>query len=150
MLPDFPQTVLLIDDDPAWTQLVQYRLAHAWSAPPVMLHTAASLETGLVVLWTQPIDLVLLDLGLPGCSDVAAVKALVQAMLQSGGLRPIVVLSAYLTDPLRRHILTLGGQESICKDDPDLWQALTAAMQRAWDRHRFQQRPQGKDPDAPA
>src|SRR2546430_2359347 len=67
-----PETVLLIDDDPQWAALVRVLLPHEWPPPAFALTVATSLEAGLAVLERASVDLILLDLALPGCTDLRA------------------------------------------------------------------------------
>jgi two-component system KDP operon response regulator KdpE len=125
--------IAVVDDDPPIRRLLRtsltpqgYRILEADTG-------AAALE----LLARQPVDLVLLDLGLP---DVDGVEVI--ARLRASGFRqPIVVLSSRGDERAKVAALDLGADDYVTK--PFGMAELVARMRTAL-RHRLQE--QGADP----
>lgn len=105
-----PLTVLLIEDSPAYAELVQQWLSSKDSAAFV-LNWTDSLHAGLTRLARGGIDVILLDLGLP---DSEGRKTFVAARSHAGGV-PIVVLSANDDESLALEAIRDGAQDYIDK-----------------------------------
>jgi DNA-binding NarL/FixJ family response regulator len=84
---------LLVDDHPAVSQRIGELLAG--SVPDAEVVSAVSGEEGLSLAWTQPFDLVLLDLRLPGRSGIEILKEL-RAIKP---LLPVIIVSSLPDSP---------------------------------------------------
>jgi CheY-like chemotaxis protein len=133
------RTILFIDDDPDWLEIVQDALTRLWPYTPLRHLVAVNLESGLAVLAQSEVDLIVLDLQLPGFTELEAVRALVEAMRTTLGVRPVVVMSGYLTTERRLQALRAGMQECVGKSEDAVFEHLSAAIQRAWSKHCAEQ-----------
>ncbi len=88
-----PTRILLVDDHPAVSQRIGELLAGA--VPGAEMVSAVSGEEGLSLAWTQPFDLVLLDLRLPGRSGIEILKEL-RAIKP---LLPVIIVSSLPESP---------------------------------------------------
>lgn len=88
-----PTRILLVDDHPAVSQRIGELLAGA--LPDAEMVSAVSGEEGLSLAWTQPFDLVLLDLRLPGRSGIEILKEL-RAIKP---LLPVIIVSSLPESP---------------------------------------------------
>ena len=88
-----PTRILLVDDHPAVSQRIGELLAGA--VPDVEMVSAVSGEEGLSLAWSQPFDLVLLDLRLPGRSGIEILKEL-RAIKP---LLPVIIVSSLPDSP---------------------------------------------------
>jgi DNA-binding NarL/FixJ family response regulator len=88
-----PTRILLVDDHPAVSQRIGELLAGA--VPDAEMVSAVSGEEGLSLAWTQPFDLVLLDLRLPGRSGIEILKEL-RAIKP---LLPVIIVSSLPESP---------------------------------------------------
>jgi len=135
---DTLQTVLIIDDNVDLTDLLQMALPRYWPAPPLIVLTAASLEAARAVLAQESVDLVVLDLLLPGGNGLTAVHHLLHDMQTLlGRLLPVVVMSGYLSDVIEGAALRAGMQACVAKGEPHLAPRLVQAMREAWQRHQY-------------
>ena len=91
--PGRPRRILLVDDHPAVSQRIGELLAG--SVPDAEVVSAVSGEEGLSLAWTQPFDLVLLDLRLPGRSGIEILKEL-RAIKP---LLPVIIVSSLPDSP---------------------------------------------------
>jgi DNA-binding NarL/FixJ family response regulator len=82
-----------VDDHPAVSQRIGELLAGA--VPGAEMVSAVSGEEGLSLAWTQPFDLVLLDLRLPGRSGIEILKEL-RAIKP---LLPVIIVSSLPESP---------------------------------------------------
>ncbi len=91
--PGRPTRILLVDDHPAVSQRIGELLAG--SVPDAEVVSAVSGEEGLSLAWTQPFDLVLLDLRLPGRSGIEILRELraVKPLL------PVIIVSSLPESP---------------------------------------------------
>jgi len=102
--------VLLIDDHGLFVDGMQLVLAKL--EPNIKVLDACSYEKALPVMRENPdLDLVLLDLGLPGLSDIDALKA-VRSELPA---TPVIVLSSNDDGAKVQQILSMGAQGYIPK-----------------------------------
>ena len=88
-----PTRILLVDDHPAVSQRIGELLAG--TVPDAEMVSAVSGEEGLSLAWTQPFDLVLLDLRLPGRSGIEILKEL-RAIKP---LLPVIIVSSLPESP---------------------------------------------------
>jgi two-component system invasion response regulator UvrY len=88
-----PTRILLVDDHPAVSQRIGELLAGA--LPDAEMVSAVSGEEGLSLAWSQPFDLVLLDLRLPGRSGIEILKEL-RAIKP---LLPVIIVSSLPDSP---------------------------------------------------
>jgi CheY-like chemotaxis protein len=94
------QRILVIDDEP----FVLEALARVLASSEVAVIGAANADAGLAVLRESPVDLVIIDVVLPGMDGVAAIKImrreypLVRIIAISGGGN--FGLSAYMPDAI--------------------------------------------------
>ena len=95
--------ILVIDDEP----YVREALERVLKSSAVTVVGAADAITGLTVLQTSPIDLVIIDVVLPGMDGVAAIK---QIRRDHKNIRIIAIsgggnfgLSAYLPEAISTH-----------------------------------------------
>ena len=123
-----PLTVLLIEDSPAYAELVQQWLASKDGA--FVLNWTDSLKAGLNRLSRGGIDVILLDLGLP---DSEGGKTFVAAQAHGAGV-PIVVLSANEDESLALKAIQDGAQDYIEKSSCN-GELLAKAIQCAVLRH---------------
>jgi Flp pilus assembly CpaE family ATPase len=123
-----PLTVLLIEDSPAYAELVQEWLAS--KAGAFLLNWTDSLKAGLNRLSRGGIDVILLDLGLP---DSEGGKTFVAAQAHGAGA-PIVVLSANEDESLALKAIRDGAQDYIEKSSCN-GELLAKAIQCAVLRH---------------
>ena len=107
---DLSLKVLLIDDHRLFVDGM--RLVLDGFNENLMLFDADSLESALPIINEHPeLDLILLDLGLPGLSDIEAVKLLRQKIPST----PLVVLSSNDDGEKVQQVLNLGAQGYIPK-----------------------------------
>jgi len=123
-----PLTVLLIEDSPAYAELVQQWLASKDGA--FVLNWTDSLKAGLNRLSRGGIDVILLDLGLP---DSEGGKTFVAAQAH-GASAPIIVLSANEDESLALKAIQDGAQDYIEKSSCN-GELLAKAIQCAVLRH---------------
>src|SRR5688572_24318450 len=83
-----PAKILVVDDDDAIRSLLEARLQHAGYRTVL----APDAEAALTMLEREHIDLVLLDIMLPGIDGYGALKAVRKRF--SFGALPIIILSA--------------------------------------------------------
>jgi signal transduction histidine kinase len=103
-------TILLIEDNPGDVRLLRKALAEAPGGPYRLL-TTEWLAAGLKLLEEQPVDILLLDLGLPDSKGLAAV-AMVNARFPT---LPIVVLSGNQDEAVALDSLKFGAQDYLIK-----------------------------------
>ncbi|MBV8055480.1 MAG: response regulator, partial [Deltaproteobacteria bacterium] len=83
-------SVLLIEDDPDFGELVKFILSATDSPIRVLLHWERSLSNALRYLSQSSVDLILVDLGLPDSAGPATVEKLTAFANNT----PFIVLSA--------------------------------------------------------
>jgi two-component system KDP operon response regulator KdpE len=115
--------VLVIDDD---MQLLR-ALRIALSARGYDVAIAHSGAAGLAAAEQSPVDLVIVDLGLPDIDGVSVVEA-----LRGWTAAPIIVLSARLTDETKIHALDAGADDYVTKPFSmgELLARIRAALRR--------------------
>jgi CheY-like chemotaxis protein len=102
--------VLFVDDDPVNRRVVRDMLATAG----VDLIEAPEAETGLAILESRPIDLVLMDLRMPGMDGLTAVRQ-IRARTDALASIPIVVVTADTALDIQERCLAAGADDLVRK-----------------------------------
>ncbi len=122
--PGRPPRILLVDDHPAVSQRIGELLAG--SLPDAEMVSAMSGEEGLSLAWTQPFDLVLLDLRLPGRSGIEILKEIrtVKPLL------PVIIVSSLPESPYATLARRAGAIDFVTKSAlvQDLGRAVKSAL----------------------
>lgn len=128
-----PQRILIVDDEPAIRRFLRTSLA----AQGYLTEEAAEGEGALDTLRRMPVDLLVLDLGLP---DIDGIEVITR--LRAGGSpTPIIVLSSRSDERGKVEALDLGADDYVTK--PFGMDELLARIRAAL-RHRLQR--QGERP----
>jgi CheY-like chemotaxis protein len=104
------RTILYVEDNPANVALVREALRRF---EEIELVTAPTAEVGLELARRQPLDLVLMDINLPGMDGLAALEALRER--RETRAVPVVALTAAVTEPERRRALRAGFDRYLVK-----------------------------------
>jgi len=120
--------VLVIDDEPAIRRFLRVSLA----AQGYLVLEADSGESGYALLQRNTVDVVILDLGLPGVSGLDILKRL----REGGSSVPVIVLSSRSDEGGKVTALDMGADDYVTK--PFGMDELLARI-RAAVRHRLQQ-----------
>lgn len=120
--------ILVIDDEPAIRRFLRTSL----SAQGYDVLEAEDGETGLALLQRNAIDLIVLDLGLPGIGGLDVLKKL----REGGNAIPVIVLSSRDDETGKVTALDIGADDYVTK--PFGMDELLARI-RAAVRHRLQQ-----------
>jgi two-component system KDP operon response regulator KdpE len=123
-----PLRLLIVDDEPPIRRFLHTTLA----AQGYRVEEAADGEAALEFLGRNMVDLVILDLGLPGMDGLEVVRRL----RGSGALTPIIILSSRDDEAGKVAALDLGADDYISK--PFGAEELSARLRAAL-RHRLQQ-----------
>jgi two-component system KDP operon response regulator KdpE len=123
-----PLRVLVIDDEPAIRRFLRLSLA----AQGYLVLEAESGESGYALLQRNAVDVVILDLGLPGVRGLDILKRL----RESGSSVPVIVLSSRSDEGGKVAALDMGADDYVTK--PFGMDELLARI-RAAVRHRLQQ-----------
>jgi two-component system KDP operon response regulator KdpE len=123
-----PLRVLVIDDEPAIRRFLRTSL----SAQGYSVLEAEDGETGLAMLQRNALDVVVLDLGLPGMGGLDVLKK----MRENGSPAPVIVLSSRTDETGKVMALDMGADDYVTK--PFGMDELLARI-RAAVRHRLQQ-----------
>jgi two-component system KDP operon response regulator KdpE len=123
-----PLRVLVIDDEPAIRRFLRVSLA----AQGYLVLEADSGESGYALLQRNTVDVVILDLGLPGVSGLDILKRL----REGGSSVPVIVLSSRCDEGGKVAALDMGAVDYVTK--PFGVDELLARI-RAAVRHRLQQ-----------
>ncbi|MDV6319987.1 ATP-binding protein [Chromohalobacter sp. HP20-39] len=115
--------VLVVDDTPSNRLLVKELLQDRGLAPLL----AGSGEEALAMAHGESIDLVLMDIQMPGMNGVEAMKAL-RALGGDWQRRPIVALTAHALEEERQHLLRDGMSDCLIK--PIREPALDSLLER--------------------
>jgi len=113
---DPPLSVLLVEDNPNDARLIRRYLERTRTAflpDEVDLHHAETLEAGLDQLGSEPVDLLLLDLGL-GATDGAETFERIREMTEE---LPVVVLTNLEDEQTAVELLQQGAQDYLSKGD---------------------------------
>ena len=120
--------LLAVEDDPSYASLLRHELGRA--DPPLEVVSAGRLSEAVARLAEGGIDLVLLDLMLPGSEGLDSLRTILSA---APGI-PVVVVTA-LNDPeLLVDAVRLGAQDALVKDEADRLR-LARAVRFALARH---------------
>jgi len=120
--------ILVIDDEPAIRRFLRTSL----SAQNYSVLEAEDGETGLAILQRNAIDVLMLDLGLPGIDGLEVLKR----VRENGSSVPVIVLSSRDDEKGKVAALDLGADDYVTK--PFGMEELLARI-RAAVRHRLQQ-----------
>lgn len=104
-----PAVVLVVDDEPHIGRIVQMRLEQG----PFEVRLAETGASALAVLAEEPVDLLILDLMLPGMSGVEVLRT-IRSDPQLAAL-PCLVLTAVGQDEPIREVMALGVSEVMTK-----------------------------------
>jgi two-component system, cell cycle sensor histidine kinase and response regulator CckA len=122
-----PQRILLVEDDDAYADLVTAQLATA--GVPVEVARVHSLAEARQRLPELPVDVILLDLGLP---DSSGLRSLAR-MREVAGDIPIVVLTGHDSDAEAVAAVQAGADDYLIKSSTDA-QLLSRAVRYACER----------------
>jgi two-component system, OmpR family, KDP operon response regulator KdpE len=131
--PSAPSRILVVDDEPAIRRFLRTSL----SAQGFRIEEAAGGEAALELLRKAPIDVLVLDLGMPDIDGFEVIRRL----RSSGSAIPIIVLSSRADEKGKVEALDLGADDYVTK--PFGIDELLARIRAAL-RHRLQQ--QGEKP----
>ena len=123
-----PLRVLVIDDEPAIRRFLRVSLA----AQGYLVLEADSGESGYALLQRNTVDVVILDLGLPGVSGLD----ILERLREGGSSVPVIVLSSRSDEGGKVTALDMGADDYVTK--PFGMDELLARI-RAAVRHRLQQ-----------
>ena len=123
-----PLRILIVDDEPPIRRFLRTTLA----AQDYRVEEAADGEAALDFLKRNPVDLVVLDLGLPGIDGLEVVRSL----RDGGSTTPIIILSSRDDEAGKVAALDLGADDYVAK--PFGMEELSARIRAAL-RHRLQQ-----------
>jgi len=123
-----PLRVLIVDDEPP----IRRFLKTALSAQDYRVEEAADGETALDFLKRSPVDLIVLDLGLPGMDGLEVLRRL----RGQGAATPVIILSSRDDEAGKVAALDLGADDYVSK--PFGVEELSARIRAAL-RHRLQQ-----------
>jgi two-component system KDP operon response regulator KdpE len=123
-----PVRILIVDDEPP----IRRFLRTALSAQDYRVEEAEDGEGALEFLKRNPVDLIILDLGLPGVDGLEVVRRL----REQGGTTPIIILSSRDDEIGKVAALDLGADDYVAK--PFGMEELAARIRAAL-RHRLQQ-----------
>jgi signal transduction histidine kinase len=115
---DQPIRVLLIEDNPADARLIEFMLSEARGLR-FLLAWAANLTAGLAHLHAHPIDVVLLDLGLPESTGLDTLQRLLTSTPRSRHVPTLVVLSGLTDEEIAVQALQAGAQDYLVKGQVD-------------------------------
>src|ERR1700761_6798200 len=122
-----PLRILIVDDEPP----IRRFLRTALSAQGYRVEEAADGETALDFLKRNPVDLVILDLGLPGLDGLEVIKRL----RETANAVPVIILSSRDDEAGKVAALDLGADDYVAK--PFGMEELLARIRAAL-RHRLQ------------
>jgi len=115
-------TVLVVDDEPPIVRLVQLKL----EADGMRVRTAHNGADALAVLEDEPIDLVVLDVTMPGMDGFEALRR-----IRADSNVPVIMLTARTLDVDKLRGLTSGADDYLTKPfNPDELAARIAAVLR--------------------
>lgn len=115
------QTILIIDDDPFLRAFAVAVLEDAG----YLTHEADNAIKGVVAAMQSQPDLILLDYAMPVNDGIEVIEGL--TTINGLSSTPVIVLSAWQSDPVRKKVLALGAS---WLDKPVSADALVAAIKR--------------------
>jgi response regulator RpfG family c-di-GMP phosphodiesterase len=104
--------VLLIEDNPGDVRLVRETLAEA-GAGRFLLSWSPALQSGMDHLGKEPVDVILLDLGLPDSTDFSTFEKMHARAPQI----PIILLTGLYDEALAAKAVRAGAQDYLVKDE---------------------------------
>ena len=114
--------VLVVDDEPSIVRLVQLRL----EADNMQVRTAHRGEDALAILEDEPVDLVVLDVTMPGMDGFETLRH-----IRSRSSIPVIMLTARTLDVDKLRGLTSGADDYVTKPfNPDELSARVTAILR--------------------
>lgn len=123
-------SILLIEDDPQDAEIIEVFLRDAGMEGRILV--ASRLEEALALLDKATVDLVLLDLGLPGTSGIDTFRA----FKASAPDLPIVVLSGLRDEEVSIRAVHEGAQDYLVKGSIDV-DILRRSLSHSLERHRM-------------
>lgn len=116
-------TILVVDDEPPIVRLVQLKL----ESDGMRVRTAHSGQDGLAVLQDEPVDLIVLDVTMPGMDGFEVLRH-----VRARSNVPVIMLTARTLDVDKLRGLTSGADDYITKPfNPDeLAARITAVLRR--------------------
>src|SRR5258706_14554705 len=126
-------TVLLIEDSYQCAHLVQHWLSDAGEGTGFLLNWTDSLAAGMSRLERGGVDVILLDLGLPGCNGV---ETYTQTRARAPKT-PILILSSAESESLALEMIQGGAEDYLLKSSCDA-EALKRAVMYAIVRRKSQ------------
>jgi len=123
-----PLRILIVDDEPP----IQRFLRTALTAQDYRIEEAETGEAALEFLKRNPVDLIVLDLGLPGMEG----QEVVRRLRAEGAATPIIILSSRDDEGGKVAALDLAADDYVSK--PFGMEELSARIRAAL-RHRLQQ-----------
>jgi len=121
--------LLLVEDDPGDSRLIQLALKELAPDLEFTVKTAESLAEGLDCLQTESFNLVLLDLGLPDSQGIESVDRLCTSYPQI----PVIVLTGYTDEPTGVEAIRKGASDYLIKGKTDrhlLYRAIRYSLER--------------------
>jgi signal transduction histidine kinase/ActR/RegA family two-component response regulator len=120
--------VLLVDDEADTRDLVRQLLADGHA----QVHTAASAAEALALLPALRPDLLLSDIGMPGCDGYQLIREVRRLPPQQGGRTPAIALTAFARPDDRARALLAGYQAHLTKpiDSYELLAAVAGLAER--------------------
>jgi DNA-binding response OmpR family regulator len=130
-----PRKILIIDDDPLLRRSLSFHLEQAG----YQVKTAPSAEEGLSLICREPVDLILLDIGLPGMDGLDALRH-----FNDQGNVPIIFITARRRELDEIVGLELGADDYITKpfDTSVLLARIKAVLRRSQQEPLFQPAPE--------
>jgi DNA-binding NarL/FixJ family response regulator len=126
--------ILLVEDEPQVAASLGDLLR--WASPePFRLLERGTLVGALDLLTMTPVDVILLDLGLPDSQELATLRAIVERWPEV----PVIVITGLVDDDVMLQAVDAGAQDFLGKTDltgPLLWHTIRLAI----GRHARQQR----------
>jgi two-component system KDP operon response regulator KdpE len=123
-----PLRLLIVDDEPPIRRFLRTALA----AQDYRVEEAGDGEAALEFLKRNPVDLIVLDLGLPGMDGLEVIRRL----REGGAATPVIILSSRDDEAGKVAALDLGADDYVAK--PFGMEELSARIRAAL-RHRLQQ-----------
>jgi diguanylate cyclase (GGDEF)-like protein len=135
LIASVPLTILLVEDDPAYTRMAELVLdeARQLGHTDFRVVTTSTVAGAIERLARHDIDLVLLDLSLPDSQGLATVISLHNEAPDI----PVVVVTSTADEELAARSLQTGAQDYLIKDEVDP-RALARSIRYALERHRLQ------------
>ncbi len=138
-MPDQPFSILVIDDTEINRQVIEKLLRSAF--PQCAVLTCAKPEDGLFAAQSHPLDIILLDVQMPGMDGVEVCRHL-KASPETAAI-PVLLMTAQGSDPeLRIQGLDAGADDFICRpisnDELAARVRMALRIKRAEDRLRQQ------------